>query len=127
MAHVHRDGTPLTEDQARRIICTNLAGLLQRGSCTVRIRRLRDERRVTFLAELNSRWEPMPSMDYRGHQADQLIAALLAIGAKRTKDVHIAIHNGGNQDEVTIGFHKDAVAQHRGNLYQYIYGQLFWD
>jgi hypothetical protein len=127
MAETARNGTPLNEDQARRLICTNLAELMRQGSCTVRVRRLKDEGRVTFLAEHNNKWQAVAAMDYLNGQAEGIIAALLAIGSKRNKDTHIAVHTNGNQEEVTIGLHRDAVAQHRSNLYQYLYGQLFWD
>jgi hypothetical protein len=127
MAEVNRNGTPLTEDQARRVICTNLAELLHKGSCTVRVRRLRDEQRVTFQAEVHNKWEPQQAMNYEGRQADSVMEALLNVGAKRGKDVHIAVNNSGNHDDVTVGFHKDTISQHRGNLYQYVFGQLFWD
>lgn len=122
-----RNGVPLTEDQARRIICTNLAEVLQRGSCTVRIRRLRDEGRVTFQAQHNNRWQPLANMDYSGTAAEGVMHALLAVGPKRNRDVHVSVQNSGNHDDVTIGFHHDAAAGHRTSLYQYVYGQLFWD
>jgi hypothetical protein len=129
MADSHRNGTlaSLTEDQARRLISHNLAELLNKGSCTIRVRRLPDEDRVTFLAESHNRWEPAAGMDYRGQPAKQLIETLRAIGVKRGKDVHIAAQSSGNHDDITIGFHKDAVSHHRGNLAQYVMGQLFWD
>ena len=122
-----RNGVPLNEHQARRIICTNLAEVLGKGNCTVRVRRLKDEGRVTFLVEDHNRWQLIPEMDYQGPPAEGLIQTLLAVGTKRTKDLHMAVHNNGNYDEVTIGFHKEAAVQHRGNLYQYVYGQLFRD
>ncbi len=122
-----RNGVPLSEDQARRLICTNLAELMRQGSCTVRVRCLRDERRTTFLAEHSNRWQPIPDMDYQSGTADSILKALTAVGTKRNKDLHINIQNGGNFDDITIGIHKDAVSQHRSNLYQFVYGQLFWD
>ena len=66
-------------------------------------------------------------MDYHGQPAQQLVDTLLAVGTKRGKDVHIAVHNSGNHDEITIGFHKEAVTNHRSHLVQYVMGQLFWD
>jgi hypothetical protein len=129
MAVAHRNGalSTLNEDQARRVICQNLAELFQKGSCTVRVRRLPDEDRLTFLAEDHNRWQAADGMDYHGQPAQQLAAALLAVGAKRGKDMHVSIASSGNHEDITIGFHKDAVANHRGNLAQYVMGQLFWD
>lgn len=120
-----RNGVPLSEDQARRIICTNLAELLTKGACTVRVRRLADEERVTFQAEHNNKWES--KMEYQGASAQEISRTLIAIGPKRNKDLHIASQSSGNHEDVTIGFHKETATLHRSNLYQYIYGQLFWD
>lgn len=129
MADPHRNGTiaSITDDQARRLISQNLAALLQKGSCTIRVRRLPSEDRVTFLAEDHNAWQAGAGMDYHGQPAQQLVNTLLAVGAKRGKDVHIAVHSGGNHEDITIGFHKQAVTNHRSNLAQYIMGQLFWD
>lgn len=129
MADSHRNGTPqtITEDQARGLISRNLAELFQRGSCTVRVRRLPNEDRITFLAEDHNHWQAGAGMDYHGQPAEQMVSTLMAIGTKRGKDVHIAVHHNGDHDDITIGFHKEAVTQHRTNLVQYIMGQLFWD
>jgi hypothetical protein len=127
MPESNRNNGQITEDGARRIICTNIAQLLQAGTCTVRIRRLNGEGRVTFLAESHNRWEPRPNMDYQGQHAEQIVQALLPLANKRGKDVHVTVHSSGNHDDVTIGFHRDNVTQHRSNLYQYVFGQLFWD
>jgi hypothetical protein len=129
MADSHRNGTvnTLNEDQARRLISHNLAELLHKGSCTVRVRRLPDEDRVTFQAENHNHWHAADGMDYHGQPAQQLAATLLALGTKRGKDVHIAVSTNGNHDDITIGFHKEAVTNHRSNLAQYVMGQLFWD
>jgi hypothetical protein len=93
----------------------------------MRVRRLKDEDRVTFLAEANNHWQTIPQMDYEGGAALGIMDALLAVGVKRNRELHINIQSSGNHDDVTIGFHKDAALLHRSNLYQYVYGQLFWD
>jgi hypothetical protein len=129
MAEAHRNGVVnrLDEDQARRLISHVLAKLLARGTCTIRVRRLADEDRLTFLGGSRNHWQFDETMEYHGAAARQIAETLRAIGPKRSKDMHIQRHSNGNREDITIGFHKDAVTQHRHCLADYVMGQLFWD
>lgn len=129
MAEAHRNGvvTRLDEDQARRLISRALAKLLARGTCTIRVRRLTDEERLTFLGGSRNHWQYDETLEYHGAAARQIADTLRAIGPKRGKDMHIQVQCSGNREDITIGFHKEAVTQHRHCLADYVMGQLFWD
>ena len=120
--------TPMTEDQARRLISQNLAELLQKGSCTIRVAaawRLKGGSRFSRRIIIAGR--PARAWTITASRPSSSWTRCSPSATSAGKDVHIAVHNSGNHDEITIGFHKEAVTNHRSHLAQYVMGQLFWD